>query len=42
MREDGGRLVCERCAKRYEVRDGIPIMLADPTDPPEPGQPTQT
>lgn len=26
-------LVCEACALRYEVRDGIPIMLIDEARP---------
>jgi uncharacterized protein len=28
-REQAGELVCSACRLRYEVRDGIPIMLVD-------------
>jgi uncharacterized protein len=34
MREDGERLMCSRCSRRYEIRDGIPVMLADEAEPP--------
>ena len=41
-REEGDRLVCERCGRRYPVRDGIPVMLIEeaelPADAP-PGGP---
>lgn len=30
-------LVCPACALRYEVRDGIPIMLVDEAKPLESG-----
>lgn len=29
IREEGDRLVCESCARRYPIRDGIPVMLID-------------
>jgi len=31
------KLVCQRCGRRYRVDDGIPIMLIDEAEPPEPG-----
>ena len=29
VRLDGGALVCETCGRRYPVKDGIPVMIAD-------------
>jgi uncharacterized protein YbaR (Trm112 family) len=29
LREEGDRLVCGRCRRRYPVRDGIPVMLIE-------------
>lgn len=31
--EDPPSLICERCRLRYEIRDGIPIMLIDEAQP---------
>jgi hypothetical protein len=25
----GERIVCDRCGRRYPIRDGIPVMLVD-------------
>jgi len=30
----GDRIVCARCGRRYPVRDGIPIMLAEEAEGP--------
>lgn len=32
-RESVGELVCHACRLRYEVKDGIPIMLVDEAKP---------
>ena len=29
VREEGDRLICGSCGRRYPVRDGIPVMLID-------------
>jgi uncharacterized protein YbaR (Trm112 family) len=35
VREEGDRLVCTECGRRYPVRDGIPIMLVDEAEQPQ-------
>jgi len=32
--EQGERLVCTKCGRRYPIRDGIPVMLIDEAEPP--------
>jgi uncharacterized protein len=32
-REAESELICRACALRYEIRDGIPIMLVDEAKP---------
>ena len=34
VREERDRLVCESCARRYPIRDGIPVMLIDESESP--------
>jgi uncharacterized protein YbaR (Trm112 family) len=34
LREEGDRLVCGRCRRRYPVRDGIPVMLIEEAEQP--------
>lgn len=31
--EQGDRLVCSDCGRRYPIRDGIPVMLIDEAEP---------
>lgn len=33
LNETKDGLICERCRLRYEIRDGIPIMLIDEAKP---------
>jgi len=35
VREEGGRLVCTKCGRRYPVRDGIPVMLIEEAELPQ-------
>ena len=35
VREEGDRLVCGQCKRRYPVRDGIPVMLIEEAELPE-------
>lgn len=37
VREDGERLVCDACGRRYPVRDGIPVMLIEEAEAPDQG-----
>ena len=32
VREEGERLVCAQCHRRYPIRDGIPVMLIEEAD----------
>ena len=34
VREEGERLVCIQCGRRYPVREGIPVMLVEEAEPP--------
>jgi uncharacterized protein YbaR (Trm112 family) len=29
VKQEGDRLVCTQCGRRYPVRDGIPVMLVE-------------
>jgi uncharacterized protein YbaR (Trm112 family) len=35
VRLEGQSLVCDKCARRYPIRDGIPIMLIDEAEQPD-------
>ena len=34
VHEEGERLVCVRCGRRYPVREGIPVMLVEEAEGP--------
>lgn len=34
VKEEGDRLVCTQCGRRYPVRDGIPVMLVEEAEQP--------
>ena len=34
VKEDGERFICTRCGRRYPVREGIPVMLIEESEPP--------
>jgi uncharacterized protein YbaR (Trm112 family) len=33
LREDGDRLICAKCGRRYPVRDTIPVLLIEEAEP---------
>ena len=33
---DGDSLVCVQCGRRYPIRDGIPVMLIEEAEQPQP------
>jgi hypothetical protein len=35
VREEGDRLICAQCGRRYPVREGIPVMLVEEAELPE-------
>ena len=37
VRPEDERLVCTQCGRRYPVRDGIPVMLLEESEPPPGG-----
>jgi len=37
VRRDKDRLVCDTCARRYPIRDGIPVMLVEEAEAPGAG-----
>jgi uncharacterized protein len=37
VRREGDRLICDTCARRYPIRDGIPVMLVEEAEVPGAG-----
>ena len=37
VRQEGDRIVCAKCGRRYPIRDEIPVMLVEEAE--VPGQP---
>jgi uncharacterized protein len=35
VRLEDGKIVCSKCARRYPIKDDIPIMLIDEAETPE-------
>jgi uncharacterized protein YbaR (Trm112 family) len=35
VKQEGDRIVCTKCGRRYPVREGIPVMLIDEAELPE-------
>jgi len=42
VRLESEKLICGECGRRYPVRDGIPIMIVEEAEGPEPGFPEDT
>ncbi len=34
LRQEGDRLVCERCALRFRIKDGFPVLVAEEAELP--------
>ncbi|MER3456136.1 MAG: hypothetical protein C4303_05830 [candidate division GAL15 bacterium] len=37
LRQEGERLVCGSCRRRYPIREGIPVLLLEEAELPEGG-----
>lgn len=35
VRQEGDRLICDVCGRRYPIRDGIPVMLVEEAELPQ-------
>ena len=33
--QENEKLICQKCGRRYPIRDGIPVMLVDEAELPE-------
>lgn len=37
VKQEGDKIVCTGCGKRYPIREGIPVMLIDEAEEPAEG-----
>jgi uncharacterized protein YbaR (Trm112 family) len=35
LKQEGEKIICVSCGRKYPIRDGIPVMLVDEAEEPE-------
>ncbi|MEN6305533.1 MAG: Trm112 family protein [Armatimonadia bacterium] len=33
VKQEGDKIVCTKCGRKYPIREGIPVMLIDESEP---------